>query len=120
MVGDEELTSALPFCSSSLDHHLANSPAVRLFFPYLAMARLWPPRLQTPAPSSPGSAATSNLPLILDESSLVARAYTSPQLRWKIKVPAWNAVRPFSSFQVSAPSGMVPSLSHACSRSSPL
>ena len=65
---------AFSFCSSWLVHHLANSTAVPLFLAYLAIATLWPPRVELPGPVSPGSGATANLPLIFEDASFSARA----------------------------------------------
>ena len=55
------------------------SSAVPLFSAYLAMAFVWPPRLETPGPMMPGSGATSNLPTTATTPSFFwFRAYVAP------------------------------------------
>ncbi len=46
---------------------------------------------------------------------MLASEYTYGQLRWKIRVPFWNAWRPCSSCQVIAPLGMSPLLNQSTS-----
>ena len=55
-----------PSGSPASDMNLRKSTAVPLFSAFLAMAKLWPPRLETPGPVMPGSGAASNLPTILE------------------------------------------------------
>jgi len=63
MVGEFDVAKVLLFWISSEVLNLIQSTAVPLLSAFAAMARLWPPRLDTPGPVMPGSGATSNLPL---------------------------------------------------------
>src|SRR5262245_55528795 len=91
-VGACEVASRLDRSESSLVKNLMKSSAVALFSANEEIAKLWPPRVDTPGPDLPGSGATSNLSTIFDEPSVaVAFAYTYGQLRRKISSPSWKA-----------------------------
>src|SRR5215470_5612816 len=97
-VGACEVASRLDRWFSSLPKNLMKSSADALFLANAEMAKLCPPRVETPCLPSPGSGATSNLPATCEEPSVrLAFAHWYGHCRWNSSSPAWNARRPSSS-----------------------
>src|SRR6476620_9965275 len=98
MTGAREPFSMLVFCWSGEVRNFRKSRAVALYFENELIAAMWPPSVEVPGPLTPGSGATLNLPLTVDDESVLARLYTYGQLRRNSSLPLSNEFRLCSSW----------------------